>query len=167
MRQIERRRIAEGEFAFLAVLEAAMEAVVEAAQKLRQPHSSLGNPDDARKAYLVRQRVKRAGFAELRSALVRSEGMLTAKFLQLDKEIEDFAGRWVEPLPHQGLGGVLIPQPRKGVTAGLQEQLERIEQQAIALRDEAALGLEFWRKELGELLLLEQPRYPPRSRRAD
>jgi len=41
---------------------------------------------------MVRQRVKRAGFVELRSALVRFGGPLTAQFLQLDKEIEDFAG---------------------------------------------------------------------------
>src|SRR5262249_31366141 len=89
MRQIERRRIAEGEFAFLALLLAATEAVIEdvkAARKLPQPHPSSSGPHSTA-AYLVRHRVKRAGFAELRSALVRFGGMLTAKFLQLDKEI--------------------------------------------------------------------------------
>jgi hypothetical protein len=46
-------------------------------------------------AYAARQRVKRAGFVELRNALVGFGGLLTAQFLQLDKEIEDFAEQFI------------------------------------------------------------------------
>jgi hypothetical protein len=131
---------------------------VEAARKLPQPDLRSGDPHArSREAYLVRQRVKRVGFTELRSALVRFAGTLTVQFLQLDKEIEDFAGQWREALPMQGPTGVLIPQPREGVNAGLSEQLDHIEQQALALRDQAAGGMKLCRDELANELINLEP----------
>ena len=90
-RELERRRIAREGYAFHAMLEAAMSAViadVEAARKLKSP-SDVSH--ETREAYVIRQRVKRAGFIELRHAFLRFGGTRTAEFLQLDKEIEDLS----------------------------------------------------------------------------
>jgi hypothetical protein len=80
--ELERRRIAREGYAFHAMLEAAIGAViadVEAARKL--PTSPL--PDRyTYEAYSIRQRVSRAGFPELRPALMRFGGTQTAQFLQ-------------------------------------------------------------------------------------
>jgi hypothetical protein len=92
MRELERRRLAREGYAFYAMLGAAMGAVIEdvaAAQKLpRAPLSA--SQTYSMEAYAVRQRVKRAGFPELRGAFLRFGGPLTALFLRLDKDIEDF-----------------------------------------------------------------------------
>jgi hypothetical protein len=152
MREIERRRIASGGYAFHAMLEAAMGAIIEdvaAARKVPVPNPQTSH---SAPAYAIRQRVKRVGFAELRSALVRFGGPLTAQFLQLDTEIEVFAGQWM-PQSHSGPGGTVVPVPPLGVNAGLQEQLDRIEQQAIALRYEADRGMKLCREELAKELI--------------
>jgi hypothetical protein len=47
---------------------------------------------------MMRQRVRRAGFAELRNAFVRFGERHTSEFFQLDKEIEDFAGQFMTRL---------------------------------------------------------------------
>src|SRR6516164_5202121 len=82
-REIERRRIAREGYAFHAMLEAAMGAVIEdvqAARKLPSP-----NPTDTAaysvQAYAVRRRVKQAGFNELRNAFLRFGGTETSQFL--------------------------------------------------------------------------------------
>ena len=62
-REIERRRIAREGYAFHAMLEAAMGAVIEDIEAAR----NLGSPSDgshSAAAYAMRQRVKRAGFTE-------------------------------------------------------------------------------------------------------
>jgi hypothetical protein len=82
--------------------------------RTRRPYST--------NVYATRQRVKRAGFAELRFAFVR-HGTLTDKFLRLDEEIEDFSGQWM-PFP--------TTQPM-GVSAKIEDQLDRIEEQAKML----------------------------------
>lgn len=139
-REIERRRLAREGYAFHAMLEAAVAAVIEdvqAARKLPPPAPSSGTYSD--EAYAVRQRVKRASFAELRNALLRFGERHASEFLQLDKEIEDFAG--------QSVGRVSLPAPGAlqsrpvGFNAGLQEQLDRIEQHATDLRGWAAGGM--------------------------
>jgi hypothetical protein len=170
MRQIDRSRIAEEEFAFHAILVAAMEAVIEDVEAAR--HLPFPTPEDRERnryspeAYTIRQRIKRAGFAELRTGFLRFGGTLTTPlFLQLDKKIEDFAVRWREGVPLLGTTPIPIPQPPEGANAELEEQLDRIEQQAIALRDEATLGMEVWRKELEGLFLLQPPTHPYRPRR--
>lgn len=86
---------------------------------------------------MVRQAAfKQAAFAELRAAFLRFCGARTAQFLRLDKEIENFAAQWITP-----------PMGPIGVNA---EQLGRIEEQAIELRDHAAGGMKLCRDELAK-----------------
>jgi hypothetical protein len=150
-RELERRRIAREGYAFHAMLEAAMSAVVadvEAARKLPPPAPSevaRGNPQ-TREAYIIRQRVKRAGFAELRNAFLRFGGTRTTEFLQLDKEIEDFGAQWMQTYsPSSGL-----PTQPIGTNAGIYEQ-----QQAKELRDHAVGGMKLCRDELSKELVEE------------
>jgi hypothetical protein len=49
----------------------------------------------SREAYVIQQRVNRAGFAELRNSFLRFGGTRTEKFLQLDKEIEDLSAQFM------------------------------------------------------------------------
>jgi multidrug efflux pump subunit AcrA (membrane-fusion protein) len=96
MREIERRRLAREGYAFHAMLEAASGSVIEDVEAARNlpPPPDLGSSYSV-EAYAVRQRVQRTGFAELRNAFLRFGGPLTAQFLQLDKEIERFAGQFM------------------------------------------------------------------------
>jgi hypothetical protein len=125
---------------------------VEAARNL--PHPSPPLPMSLAQAYAVRQRVKRAGFTELRSAFLRFGGALTTLlFLQLDKEIEDFAGERMTSI--NSASG--LPMRAQDANAGLWEQLDRIEQQAIALRAEAAGGAKHCLDELAKELVNLEP----------
>jgi hypothetical protein len=151
-REIERRRIAREGYAFHAMLEAAMGAVIEDVEAARNLPPPTAGDTYSTQAYAVRQRVKRTGFNELRNAFLRFGGTQTSQFLQLDKEIEDFAGQWM-PTPHLGPSGAVIPQPPVGVNAGLEEQLARIEQQANELRQHAAGGMKLCRDELAKELI--------------
>ncbi len=77
MRDMERKRISLEGYAFHAMLEAAMAAVVKdvaAARKLPGPNPRGHGDPYSIHAYAVRQRVKRAGFTELRLAFVRFGG---------------------------------------------------------------------------------------------
>jgi hypothetical protein len=155
-REIERRRIAREGYSFYAMLEAAMGAVIEdvgAARNLPPPSPTSRNHPYSSQAGAVRQRVKRAGLTELRNAFLRFGGPLTTPFLQLDKEIEDFAEQRVTPFNY----ATGFPLPPQGVNAGLWEQLERIEQQASALREEAASGMKVCRNELDKELVNLEP----------
>lgn len=130
MREMERLRISREGFAFHAMLAAAMAAVIEdvsAARAMPPPNNPSGRAYSTN-AYAVRQRVKRTGFPELRAAFLHQGGpSLTKMFLRLDKEIEDFAGQWIPASPTLATG----------VNAGIEEQLERIEEQARLLQHEA------------------------------
>ena len=145
-REIERRRIAREGYAFHAMLEAAMGAVIEdvrAARELPPPGPGMHSVE----AYAVRQRVKRTGFTELRSAFLHfGGGTLTEKFLQLDKEIAIFGEQFMPSI-----------NPTSGLNAGLSEQLDRIAQQAIELRDKAAAGMKLCRDELANELIELEP----------
>jgi hypothetical protein len=148
-RELERRRIAREGYAFHAVLEAAMSAViadVEAARKLPPPRSDVF---ETREAYVIRQRVKRAGFIELRHAFLRFGGTRTTEFLQLDKEIEDLSAQCTTPI-NLGSG---FPMSPVGINAGLFEQLDRIEHQAKELLDHAIGGIRLCREELSKELI--------------
>jgi hypothetical protein len=153
MREMERRRLAREGYAFHAMLEAAMGVVLDdvvAARELRLPQSSPATYSV--EAYVVRQRVKRAGFAELRNAFVRFGERHTSEFLQLDKEIEDFAGQFMTQVnPTSGFQYFI------GVNAGIAEQLDRIEEQANKLRDWAAGGMKLCRDELAKDLTSPEP----------
>jgi hypothetical protein len=156
-REIERRRIAREGYAFHAMLEAAMSAViadVEAARKLPPPSPSevaRGNLQ-TREAYIIRQRVKRAGFAELRTAFLRFGGTSTTEFLQLDKEIEDFGAQWIQTYS----SATSLPTQPIGTNTGIYEQLDGIERQAKELRNHALGGMKLCRDELA-IELFEAP----------
>ena len=157
-REIESRRIAREGYAFHAMLKAAMEAVIDDVEAARNlPFPATGDQPNSPEAYAVRQRIKRAGFGELRDGFLRFGGTLTAQFLQLDKEIEDFAGQWARRIPRTGTYGDFIVMPPEGSNAGLLAQLDRIEQQAIALRDKAAGGMKLCRDELANELSNLEP----------
>jgi hypothetical protein len=151
MREIERRRIAREGYAFHSMLEAAMSAVIEDVAAARNlPPPSPGSEAYSVQAYAVRQSVRRTGFNELRNAFLRFGGTLTTQnFLQLDKEIEDFARQWL-PAPPGNPALYSMVRPPIGVNAGLQEQLDRIESRAIALREEATIGMRLCRDELAK-----------------
>jgi hypothetical protein len=153
MRDIERRRLAREGPAFHTMLEAAMGAVIEdvaAARELPPPQSSSSEPYSMQ-AYAMRQRVKRAGFAELRNAFVRFGERQTSEFLKLDKEIKDF-GEKVLTQVHSVRGTEFV-----GLNAGLHQQLDRIEEQANKLRNWAAGGVKFCRDQLAKDLTSPEP----------
>jgi hypothetical protein len=154
-REIERRRIAREGYAFHAMLEAAMGAViedVEAARNLPPPGPSGAPSTYSVQAYAARQRVKRTGFTELRSAFVHFGGPLTTQFLQLDNEIEVFSEQVMT-----SFNSATGAQTLLGVNAGLSEQLDHIGQQAIGLRGEAATGMKLCRDELAKELINLEP----------
>jgi hypothetical protein len=128
MRDQERLRITWEGYAFHAMLEAAMSAVIEdvaAARKLPTPPTREAHSPQA---YEMRQRVKRAGFAGLRGAFLRFAGPLT-EFFRLDKEIDDYSSQWILRWSSTNAGA----NQKLGLNSGLLEQLGSIEQQAIAL----------------------------------
>ena len=99
-------------------------------------------------AYAMRQRVKRAGFAELRTALLRFGERHTTEFLQLDKENRGPCREVMTQVnPTTGY------QTFTGVHAGLYEQLARIERRATNLGGWAAGEMKFCRDELAKDLV--------------
>jgi hypothetical protein len=154
VREIERHRIAREQYAFYVMLEAAMGAViadVEAARNLLRPGPLVAGNTYSVQAYAVRQRVKRTGFTELRSAFLHfgggaGGGVLTAQFLRLDKGIEVFA-------EHTSFNSTTGAPTSLGLNAGLSEQLDRIEKQAIKLCGKAAAGMKLCRDELADELI--------------
>jgi hypothetical protein len=131
--RLERRRIARESYAFLAMLSAAMTSIMEDVAEARAKFA--GEPDNTQSsqiAYEARQRVKKTGFADVRSACVRlGSGLLTTDFLRLDKEIDDFAAKWT-------LRPTAGDPVRVGSNANLRSQLDIINAQATALLDTAS-----------------------------
>lgn len=150
-REIERRRIAREGYAFHAMLEAAMEAVIEDVQPAREIFP--GQLDEFRltegyslPAYQARRKINKTAFAELRDASLRFGGALATPFLRLDRDIEDYRAQCFM----QG-------DSHFGANTGLLDQLDRIEQQAIELRDKAATGMKLCREELAKDLINVEP----------
>ena len=111
-----------------AMVDAAMGAVLADVGEAREIMGT--NPTAAR------QCVHKAAFPELRNAFLRFGGNLTAKFLELERKIDDYAEQFIEvPTP---TAGVLM---RVGNIPGLSDGLGRIELKAANLRDEAAEGM--------------------------
>jgi hypothetical protein len=126
---VERRRIAREGYSFAAMLEAAMKSVlddVELARKVIKDQKA-----DTKDAYEARQSIKKSGFIDLRSALVKQGGRLALPFLRLEKAIDALSSKWYE-----------MPTAGKDVKVGkidtLGTELNSIELQAKALQDEAA-----------------------------
>ena len=94
-REIEGRRLSREGYASYAMLEAATGTVIEDVEATRKLWPSLPTDHHSPRAYAARQRVKRAGFAELRGAFLRFGGPLTEPFLRLDEEIDDYSSQWI------------------------------------------------------------------------
>jgi hypothetical protein len=93
MRLIERERIARETYAFFAMLEAAMQTVIDDAKAAMTIFAEQTyDVGDSTLAYDARQKMGRKAFAELRGAfLCRDSDGLVAPFLRLDREIDEFA----------------------------------------------------------------------------
>jgi hypothetical protein len=131
---LERRRIASEDYAFHAMLEAAMERVLAEAAWARRTYPGVFRQTQGATAdaFVVRANVITKGaFAELRAACVRQGGRLTGEFLDLEREIDSFASQ-CEEQPSQSVPRTITV----GKHLGLADQLASIE--AKQLRDEAA-----------------------------
>ena len=130
---LETQRKASEALAFHAMLEAAMARVLaEAAWVKKTSPQVLARTDiELFDGYVFRQRITKGAFAELRAACVRRGGPLTGEFLDLEREIDNFASQWRD-VPYAAEMRV-----RKGTHAGMGEQLARIETRAAALRKKA------------------------------
>lgn len=132
--QLELTRDASEASAFYAMLEAAMARIIDEAAWARKTYPQFfpARPDrGSAEAFAVRQCITKGAFAELRTAFVRLGSPLTATFLDLEREIDSFAGQYEDYSPPQG--GTI----RMGKHAGLGEQLALIETKATALREKA------------------------------
>jgi hypothetical protein len=136
MKQIERRRIARDSYTFFAMLDAATEVVIEDVNAARQIVGGQLEGHESVEAYYARQQIKKTGFAELRNACLQFGGKLTAPFLRLDKEIDEFAAQLI-----YGYLPTVRDRVVLGVNEGLLEQLDEIERQAFALRNDAGAGM--------------------------
>jgi hypothetical protein len=133
--RLNQMRAASEALAFRVMLEAAMVRVLAEAAWARETHPHLLTPQTAGaspEALDVRRCVTKGAFAELRAACVRQGGPLTGEFLDLEREIDNFALQWEDG---QSTYGATI---RMGKHAGLGEKLDVIERKATALRERAA-----------------------------
>jgi hypothetical protein len=121
--------------AFRAMLEAAMARVLAEAAWARKtyPDTFTETSDVSVDAHAVRQCITKGAFAELRAACIRQGGPLTGEFLDLEREIDSFASQ----VGTYAFSAATMPV-RKGMHAGLGEQLTVIEGKATALREKAA-----------------------------
>jgi|ERR1700730_1636878 len=153
MRDIERRRLAREGYAFHGMLEAAMGAVIEdvaAARELPPPQSSSSEPYSMQ-AYAMRQRVKRAGFAEFTQRFRSLRRAADLRVFATRQGNRGLRGKGLDP------GSFVRGTEFVGVNAGLHQQLDRIEEQANKLRNWAAGGMKFCRDELAKDLTSPEP----------
>jgi hypothetical protein len=133
--RLERRRIAQETYAFLATLEAAMGTVLEDIEAAREIFGDEAQQGVSGMAYTARQRIKKTAFEDLRRACLRLGGQLTAPFVRLDNKIDVFAGKWHT---RPGTVGGEIPM---GTNTGFLDELHDIKERAASLRNEAADGM--------------------------
>jgi hypothetical protein len=144
---LEQRHNESEASAFHAMLAAAMMRVrAEAAQAksaypliVQDQGAAQGESEDA---YAVRQCITKGAFAELRAACVRLGGDLTSDFVDLEREIDNFASKWVLAGRH---GSEAVVR-RNGKQAGLREQFALIETMADELLQKAVERLPGWRQ---------------------
>jgi hypothetical protein len=134
--RLEQERVANEALAFRAMLEAAMKRVLDEADWARKndPYTFESTAPWSPEAFAVRQRITKGGFAELRAACVRQGGPLTGEFLDLEREIDSFAGQWKE-VPSRAEKSFTV---REGKHEGLGDQLTVIEDMARELLRKAA-----------------------------
>jgi hypothetical protein len=131
--RIERRRIAREEYAFSAMLSAAMGCVVQDVVAARDIASTVKDDTGrSERAFQARHRIRKIGFDELRTACLTYGGQLTKPFLELEKEIDDLCA----PSKQLMEGGVNL-----AVHFGLHVQLARIEDQARTVDSAATKGM--------------------------
>jgi hypothetical protein len=132
--RIERRRIASEEYAFSAMLSAAMVCVVQDVAAARELATHVSDDKDRSSAASdARQRIRKIGFNELRTACLTHGGQLTRPFLKLEKEIDDLSSSSKLSME----SGIT-----RGAHRGLHAQLTRIDDQARAIDREATKGME-------------------------
>jgi hypothetical protein len=137
--RLERERIASEAKAFHAMLAAAMTRVLDEAAWARQMHPNVLTQKEGRSvdAFVVRvNSITKGAFAELRAACVRQGGSLTGEFLDLEREIDNFASQRGNYPTIDGSASTT-----HGNHAGLGDQLASIETKATALREKAVGGL--------------------------
>jgi len=133
----ERARTVAEKVAFLTMLSAAMETVVVDVSASKELFGkTVSNNDFSVEAYLARQRIKKTAFGDIRAALVRIGGDAAGDFLRLDNEIDDFSSGWQE---FQGVSGGRF---LKGKNLGLIQQLTKIENLALTIRERAKSQLD-------------------------
>jgi hypothetical protein len=133
--RLERARVASEATAFRAMFEAAMARVLDEVDWARQTYPQLMRENDSPQsceAFTVRNSITRGAFAELRAACIRLGSPLTGDFLDLEREIENFAMQWRDKKTDEG---AVI---REGMHAGLGKQLEDIETKATKLGERAS-----------------------------
>jgi hypothetical protein len=138
--QLEHDRIENKNRAFRVMLKAATARVLAEIAWATETYPGLtasasGAP--SREAFVVRTRITKSGFAELRAACVRLGSPLTGELLDLEREIDNFASQCEET------GPFTVGQPaaiRVGKNAGLVKQLTSIKAKATVLQDKAAEG---------------------------
>ena len=133
--RLQKMRDASEAKAFRAMLEAAMARVLDEAAWAKKIYPQLltQTAGASVEALIVRQCITKGAFAELRAACVRQGSPLTSYFLDLEREIDSFAGQCEERT-----STTLSVTIRMGKHAGLGEQLALIETKAAALREKAA-----------------------------
>jgi hypothetical protein len=123
--------------AFRAMLEAAMRRVLVEAAWARKTYPGTFKPTTdvvSVDAGNVRNCITKGAFAELRTACVRQGSPLTGKFLDLECEIDNFALQ----CGTYAFSAAAPMAVRKGLHAGLGEQLDVIETMAKELRQKGA-----------------------------
>jgi hypothetical protein len=121
---LEHLRGAREGFAFYAMFEAAMDRVLAEAADARKEFPG-PSPGLERRAYFARTSFSKKAFNELRGACLTHGSRLTEKFLELEKEIDDFASRVMDG---------------EGIPTALLAELDSIESVAKQLRAEAIVG---------------------------
>jgi vacuolar-type H+-ATPase subunit H len=135
--RLERERVENEDRAFRAVLEAAMARVLTEAAWARKTYPALmtqlagSSVDSSVEARIVRQCITKSSFTELRAACIRQGSALTGDFLDLEREIDNFASQVVEQ------ARVANETRPVGKHAGVSDQLAVIEDKAAALRKAA------------------------------
>jgi hypothetical protein len=135
--RLEQMREANEASAFRAMLEAAMTRVLAEAAWARKTYPKTFTQTTevvSIEAGAVRQCITKGAFAELRAACLKQGSPLTGEFLDLEGEIDSFAS---QVGTYAFSVGAAIPV-RKGMHAGLGEQLTLIETIATELRQKAA-----------------------------
>jgi hypothetical protein len=156
-RRLEQQRVARENYAFHAMLEAAMGRAIAEAGEAReifskaQPIGHVGHPPEYSEAFdrfaertsvaalHARENFSKSAFSELRGACLRYGGLLTADFLELESMMDKFASYTEneEMLSIRDQPTIV----RVGHHEGLEDELTDIEAKARHLREEATKAM--------------------------